>query len=115
MSKDEAFADASTIADLSSWTITWVDAGDLAGIGHPEAVGLTDAFTNTIWVCEGYPSMLIHEALHVAHPGQSQHCGWGLRFKSVHEFFDIHGSFVDECAHLRCHRSGDHAWSCEPG
>ena len=49
MSKDEAFADASTIADLSSWTITWVDAGDLAGIGHPEAVGLTDAFTNTIW------------------------------------------------------------------
>jgi hypothetical protein len=108
-----ALADASKVANLSTWNIQWVSDGDLAREGHPDLVGFTDTGTRTIWISERHPSMLVHEALHVVHPDEPNHCTWSLRLLSVHMMYDVQGSFTDGCNQVLCASQGDgHYWSC---
>lgn len=113
MDRAQALADANKVADLSSWNIQWVSVDDLAQQGHPDLVGFTDPSTRTIWISEGHPSMLVHEALHVAHPDEPNHCTWSMRFLDVHMAFGVIGSFTDDCNHVLCASQDDgHYWRC---
>jgi len=113
MDRAQAVTDANKVADLSGWNIQWVSDGDLSGEGHPDLVGFTDPSTKTIWISEKHPSMLVHEALHVAHPDEPSHCAWSLRFLDVHMSFRVRGSFSDACNHVLCASDGDgQYWRC---
>jgi hypothetical protein len=57
--------------------------------------------------------MLVHEALHVVHPDEPNHCTWSIRFLDVHMAFGVHGSFADDCNHVLCASQEDgHYWRC---
>jgi hypothetical protein len=113
MDRAQAVADANKVADLSSWRIQWVSAGDLSQQGHPDLVGFIDPRTRTIWISASHPSMLVHEALHVAHPDEPNHCAWSMRFLDVHMTYGVRGSFTDDCNHVLCASQEDgHHWRC---
>lgn len=113
MDRAEAVADANKVADLSSWNIQWVSGFDLSQAGHPDLVGFTDPGTKTIWISQSHPSMLVHEALHVAYPAEPNHCTWSMHLLAVHMTYGVRGAFTDDCNRVRCSSEGDgHYWRC---
>lgn len=104
---------ANTVHSLAGWRLQWVDGDDLTLAGYPGLVGYTDWDRRTISVISSKPAILIHEAFHVAHSGQANHCNWSQFYIPDHERLEAWGAWDDDCDHVHCWSddSGAH-WSC---
>jgi len=97
MSKEDAISKASEVADLSTWKIVWVDAPDLGGgpvVNLPGSFGATFAEARTIYVVSAHPSVLIHEAVHVANDGDGGHCEWAKLWVPYFEREGVWGNLL---------------------